>query len=106
MYRFSASAVIAFALVTVATSQLSCKSQLRLIANFQHLFQHCCEYGEWTAWSEVGTTQVPTSQCSSGEVVNEERRQTGTNGNCDDNVESRVNCKSYCAVYRTHAQVT
>lgn len=106
MYRFAASVVIAFALVTVAAGQLSCKSQLRLLPQFQHLFQHCCQYGDWTEWSEVGTTQVPTSQCSSGKVVNEERRQTDTNGICDDNVESRVNCKSYCAVYRTHAQVT
>lgn len=112
MNRFAASALLVFALVTVAASQrqLPCNSQLRLHPSFQHLFTHCdppvtdppsCQYGEWSEWSVEHDVQVPTSQCSSGKAVNETRRQTDSNGVCDDNVESRQNCKSRSAFSTT-----
>ena len=99
MHRFVVSTVIALAWFTVASSQLSCRSQLRLL--FPRLFAHCaCSYAEWGEWEPVNVTLVPTSQCPSGEAVAEVRTQRvlGISSICVGRKEERVVCKqsSYC----------
>ena len=91
MYCLTASGVIAFAWLTVVTSQLPCNSQLRLVPSFAHLFTHCeCSYSEWTEWSVINSIEVPLSQCDSGRELIEQRILTG---DCDDRMEERNVCK-------------
>ena len=95
MHRLAASAAVALAWLTVATCQLSCNSQLRLLPAFAHLFTHCdCSYSEWTEWVPISSTPVPRSQCSSGRALTEERRQRVLSGeNFDERREENVICK-------------
>ena len=94
MYRLAASALVTFACLTVAASQLPCDSQLRLSPSFSHLFTHCeCSLSEWTDWVAISTQPVPMSQCPSGKALTEERRQRVVSGNCDEKREERVVCK-------------
>ena len=95
MHRLAVSAVVAFAFITVAASQLPCNSQLRLSPSFSHLFTHCeCSFSEWTDWTVIRTQPVPSSQCPSEKALTEERRQRVVSGsNCDEKREERVVCK-------------
>ena len=98
MHRLAVSTVIAFAWLTVASSQLPCTSQLRLI--LPHLFAHCsCSFSEWSEWEPIKVELVRVSQCPSGEAITEERRQRVVAGNCVERREERVVCKqsSYSA---------
>ena len=94
MYHLAASAAIAFTWFTMATSQLPCNSQLRLIPVFSYLFTHCeCSYSEWTEWVPISSTPVPSTQCPSERALTEERRQRVLSGDCDDRTEEKVICK-------------
>ncbi|CAI8027120.1 hypothetical protein GBAR_LOCUS15524 [Geodia barretti] len=87
-------AAIAFALIAVASCQLPCNSQLRLLPAFAHRFTHCqCSYSEWGEWERISSRPVPTSQCPSGSVVTEERTQSVIFGTCDPRVETRTICE-------------
>ena len=92
MHRLAVSTVIALAWLTVASSQLPCTSQLRLI--LPHLFTHCaCSFSEWTEWEPIKIELVRVSQCPSGEAITEQRRQRVVSGNCVERREERVVCK-------------
>ena len=95
MHRLAASAAVVLALIAAGSCQLPCNSQLRLLPNFQHLFGHCqCSYSEWSEWTAVSTSTVPTSQCPSGRALREERAQVILSGeNCDEKSEDRTVCK-------------
>ena len=101
MHRLAASAAVALAWLTVATCQLSCNSQLRLLPAFAHLFTLCdCSYSEWTEWVPISSTPVPRSQCSSGRALTEERRQRVLSGeNFDESREENVICKFCIMLY-------
>ena len=95
----STTVLVAFAgLLSVATCHLSCDSQLRLLPQFADLFTHCeCGYSEWSEWTALRVTEVPTSQCESGKALTEERNRTvvdySTN-DCNETTEERTVCKS------------
>ena len=95
MHRLAASAAVALAWLTVAACRLPCDSQLRLLPVFAPRFKHCdCSYSEWTEWAPIKSTPVPRSQCSSGKVLTEERRQRVLSGkNCKEKRQEKMLCK-------------
>jgi hypothetical protein len=94
MHRLAASTAAVFALFAVASCQLSCNSQLRLLPQFQHLFSHCgCTYSTWSDWEPISTVDVPTSQCPSGKSITEERIQRVVSGGCAEKKETRNICE-------------
>lgn len=92
--QLSAAVATVFALCAVATCQLSCDSQLRLLPQFSHLFTHCdCTYREWGEWIIQHTEDVPVSQCPSGKAITEQRWKLVASGDCNPLTEIRTVCK-------------
>ena len=92
MLRFAVAA--AFAILALASGQLPCSSQLRLI--YPQFFTHCdCHYSEWGEWvvDAASLVTVPTAQCTSGQALNETKTQGATGLNCMDKTETRTICK-------------
>lgn len=90
-------AIYCFALMSLASGQLPCSSQLRII--FPQFFTHCeCHYSEWSEWVVNTTTvvDVPTYQCLNGWVLIETRTQIAVGQGCSDRKESRHICKLHC----------
>ena len=95
MYRIVvAIASFAATIFALASSQLPCSSQLRVI--YPQLFVHCdCHYSEWDEWvvDTASLVTVPTAQCPSGEALSETRIQIAIGHNCADRTETRSICK-------------
>ena len=94
MDNFAISATFVLALISAASCQLPCNSQLRLFPQFQHLFSHCeCSYSQWSDWEPVSSSIVPTSQCPSGRALTEQRVQVDISGtSCAARSEERTVC--------------